>query len=86
MRASERSALASRRDLRVRNEKASYVHWLEYGGPSPSSEVVSLAQHRACLYLIRHGMTFGAQFGYQNAPEIARQHRAATKAGKKYVR
>ena len=43
-------------------------------------------QHRACFYLLRHGMTFGGEFGIENAPEIARAHRKARKAKKRYVR
>jgi len=31
-------------------------------------------------------MTFGGEFGIENAPEIARAHRKARKAKKRYVR
>lgn len=35
----------------------------------------TLAQHRACLYLERHGFRFCIDFGIQNAAEKARAYR-----------
>ena len=45
---------------------------------------ITFAQYRAIRYLERHGLTFAAQFGYKNAQDIARQHRAAKKAKKRF--
>ena len=37
---------------------------------------VTLGQHRACLFLVRRGFTFGVEFGFLNAQEKARDVRA----------
>lgn len=48
-----------------------YVQWLS----RLNLKLPTLAQHRACLYLERHGKRFLVDFGIENAPELARQYR-----------
>ena len=38
-------------------------------------QLPTLAQHRACLYLERHGKRFLIDFGIQNCVELAREYR-----------
>jgi hypothetical protein len=38
-------------------------------------------QRTAIVYLERQGLTFGAQFGYKNAIQVARGHWVARKRG-----
>lgn len=86
VRASTRRALPEGRDLRARERMASNIASYRNSSFVRYPRVITLAEHRACLYLLSHGMTFGAEFGYSNAPEIARQHRASVKAGTRFVR
>lgn len=48
-----------------------YLDWLR----RLRLQIPTLAQHRACLYLERHGYRFMVDFGIHNAQEKARLHR-----------
>lgn len=48
-----------------------YLDWLR----RLRLKLPTLAQHRACLYLERHGYRFLVDFGTENAQEHARMHR-----------
>ncbi len=52
-------------------ERSEYLRWLNRLG----LRLPTLEKHRACLYLERHGFRFLVDFGFDNAPDLARQHR-----------
>jgi hypothetical protein len=52
-----------------------YIHWLR----RLRLPIPTLAQHRACIFLERHGYRFLVDFGFQNAPDLASEYRRVGK-------
>lgn len=56
---------------RIPGTESEYIYWLR----RLSLPIPTLAQHRACIFLERHGFRFLVDFGFQNAVEKAREFR-----------
>lgn len=48
-----------------------YMGWLQ----RLNLPIPTLTQHRACVFLERHGYRFMIDFGFQNAPALAQEYR-----------
>ena len=53
------------------NQMSDYLNWLR----RLRLPIPTLAQHRACIFLERHGYRFLVDFGFQNAPHLAQEYR-----------